>query len=83
MIANARQYAEARGLAENLRRAIESRAVIDQAIGALMATRGIDADAAFEVLSRESQNTNTKLRDLAGRVLEAARRRGGGRGAQR
>ncbi len=75
VIANARQYAEARDLAENLRRAIESRAVIDQAIGALMAARGLDAEAAFGVLSRESQNTNIKLRDLAARLLEAARRR--------
>lgn len=83
VIANARRYAEARGLAEHLRRAIESRAVIDQAIGALMAARGLDADAAFQVLSRESQDTNTKVRDIAARVLEAARRRGGGRGAPR
>jgi GAF domain-containing protein len=73
-IANARRYAEARRLAENLRRAIESRAVIDQAIGTLMATRGLDADTAFQLLARESQNTNTKLRDVAARVADAARR---------
>jgi GAF domain-containing protein len=83
VIANARRYAEARELAGNLRRAIESRSVIDQAIGALMATRGLDADAAFQVLSRESQDTNTKLRDLAAQVLKTARQRGSGRGAQR
>ncbi len=81
MIANGRQYAQARDLAVNLRRAIESRAVIDQAIGALMATR--DLDAAFQVLAHESQDTNTKLRVVAARVLEAARQRGGRRGAPR
>ncbi len=73
-IANARRYAEARRLAENLRRAIESRAVIDQAIGLLMATRGLDAKEAFRMLARESQNTNTKLRDIAARVVDATRR---------
>ena len=68
-IANARRYTAARDLASNLQRALESRAVIDQAIGALMAMRGIDAQAAFEVMARESQNTNTKLRDVAARIL--------------
>ncbi len=75
-IANARRYAEARRLADNLRRAIESRAVIDQAIGMLMATRGLNAETAFQTLARESQNTNTKLRDVAARIVDAA-----GRGA--
>jgi GAF domain-containing protein len=73
-IANARRYAQARRLAENLRRAIESRAVIDQAIGVVMVARQIDAEEAFQVLARESQNTNTKLRDVAARVVAAARR---------
>jgi GAF domain-containing protein len=72
-IANARRYAQARRLAENLRRAIESRAVIDQAIGVVMVARQIDAEEAFQVLARESQNTNTKLRDVAARVVAAAR----------
>jgi GAF domain-containing protein len=79
-IANARRYAEARRLAENLRRAIESRAVIDQAVGVLMATRRLAPQEAFEVMARESQNTNTKLRDVAAQIAADARRpRGGGR----
>ena len=81
-IANARRYAEARDVAENLRRALESRAVIDQAVGALIATRGLDAGEAFRMMDRESQNTNTKLREIAARVLDVARRgdaRGSGR----
>lgn len=82
-IASARQYAEARGMAENLRRALDSRAVIDQAIGALMATRKLDAEEAFQVMARESQNTNTKLRDIAARVLDIARRPGDVRGTGR
>jgi GAF domain-containing protein len=73
-IANARRYAEARMLAENLGRALDSRAVIDQARGVLMALRGLSAQEAFDELARESQNTNTKLRDIAARVISGVRR---------
>jgi GAF domain-containing protein len=73
-IANARRYAEARMLAENLGRALDSRAVIDQARGVLMALRGLSAQEAFDELARESQNTNTKLRDIAVRVISGVRR---------
>jgi GAF domain-containing protein len=69
-IANARRYAHARELAAHLRRALDSRAVIDQAIGALMARRGLTAGQAFGELSRQSQNTNVKLRDLATQLVE-------------
>jgi GAF domain-containing protein len=82
-IANARRYADARAQAENLRRALDSRAVIDQAIGALMATRGLEAETAFELMARESQNTNTKLRDIAARVMDISRQPGGARGPRR
>jgi len=71
-IANARRYAKARGLAENLGKALESRALIDQAIGIVMSRRGIGAEQAFDELSRESQNNNIKLRELAARIVENA-----------
>lgn len=74
-IANARRYAQARQLAEQLSEALGSRAVIDQALGMLMAAGGIDAEQAFRELSRQSQNTNTKLRDLAARLVERAHSR--------
>jgi len=73
-IANARRYARARGLAENLSKALESRALIDQALGVIMARRGIGAEQAFNELARESQNSNTKLRELAARIVENASR---------
>lgn len=76
-IVNARRYAEMRTAVANLRLALDSRAVIDQALGVLMVTHKLDADQAFQVLSRESQNTNTKLRDIAARVLEHLRREQG------
>jgi GAF domain-containing protein len=74
-IANARRVAEARKLAQGLKTAMDSRAVIDQARGVLMARRGISAEQALEELSRQSQNTNVKLRIIAARVVESVRRR--------
>lgn len=75
-IANARRYAQARDLATQLGQALDSRAVIDQARGILMATHGIDAEQAFALLARESQNTNVKLREIAARLVESTSRLG-------
>ena len=47
----------------------ERRALIEQSKGMLMFVYGIDADAAFELLRRQSQNHNVKLRDLAAQIL--------------
>ena len=84
-IAGARRYERARRLAGQLRQALGSRAVIDQAMGVLMATRGMTAEEALTELSRQSQNTNVKLRDLAARLVERAhpRRPGPGLGPGR
>ncbi len=49
----------------NLEKALETRDIIGQAKGILMARQQIDADAAFDVLRRASQRSNTKLRDVA------------------
>lgn len=59
----------AQRLAGQLEQAMASRAVIEQAKGALMATRGIDEHAAFEWLRLTSQARNVKVRDLAEQVL--------------
>lgn len=48
-----------------LRRAIETRDVIGQAKGILMQRRGINADEAFGLLRRASQDLNVKLAELA------------------
>jgi Icc-related predicted phosphoesterase len=48
-----------------LRKAMESRAVIEQAKGVLIATTGCDADEAFKLLVSESQHENRKLREVA------------------
>lgn len=56
-------------LSETLPELFEARAAIEQAKGALMLVYQIDADAAFELLMWRSQETNTKLRVLAGQVI--------------
>ena len=53
---------------EQLREAIESRDIIGQAKGILMARESCNADQAFEILRRASQRENLKLRDIATRV---------------
>jgi GAF domain-containing protein len=63
--ANANIHASTATLARNLERALDSRAVIDQAKGVLMARYGLTADAAFDLLSEQSQRSNRKLRELA------------------
>ncbi|MDF3312972.1 PAS and ANTAR domain-containing protein [Rhodococcus sp. T2V] len=49
----------------------QSRAVIEQAKGALMLVYGIPADRAFDILTWRSQETNTRLRTLAERIVAA------------
>ena len=55
----------ARDIDEAVRRSAESRGTIEQAKGIIMATLAVDADTAFGMLKRNSQNANVKLRDLA------------------
>lgn len=55
-----------------LRTAMSSRAVIEQAKGILMARDRVDDDAAFALLRVESQTSNRRLRDVAVSVVEEA-----------
>lgn len=61
----------ARVVDEALEQISQSRAVIEQAKGALMLRFGLDADEAFALLRGSSQQANVKLRDVAGLLLEA------------
>jgi len=69
VLANAGAYWGVFDLAEGLRKAMESRATIEQAKGMLMASRRCSADAAFQMLVGASQRSNVKLRDLASRIV--------------
>jgi GAF domain-containing protein len=75
-VANATAHAELGEQARHMRAAMESRAVIEQAKGVLIAQRRIDAEQAFEVLRDASQRYNRKLRDIAAGIVASASDRG-------
>ncbi|SEF20004.1 ANTAR domain-containing protein [Amycolatopsis pretoriensis] len=54
----------------HLRRALESRDVIGQAKGILMARQGLSADAAFTLLRHTSQELNVKLTEIAAALVD-------------
>jgi GAF domain-containing protein len=64
-VANAEASARATDDVLNMRRAMESRAVIEQAKGILMERYKVTSDQAFTLLTHASQRSNVKLRDLA------------------
>lgn len=73
---NTEVYDQARLLIGNLQKALQSRAVIEQAKGILMDQRGCDPDEAFQILVRASQNYNIRLREIAGRIVRSVDRNG-------
>jgi GAF domain-containing protein len=78
-LTNARLYRRATALNAQLAEAMASRAVIEQAKGVLVGTRGLTPDEAFLELRDLSQHRNQKLREVALEVVaEAARRPGAG-----
>jgi GAF domain-containing protein len=72
-LANARAYWANEELKRNLQRALESRGVIEQAKGILIAQQGYSDDEAFDVLSRASQRSNRRVHELAVEIVERAR----------
>jgi len=64
-VANADAHWQLGEQARNMRLAMDSRAVIEQAKGVLMAQRHVDSDQAFEILREASQRYNRKLREIA------------------
>ena len=63
--------------ATNLRATLESRTIIDIAIGIVMAQNRCSQAAAVEILTEASSNSNTKLRDIARSLVDSV----GGAGA--
>ena len=55
---------------EDLKAALASRAVIDQAMGVIMAENRCSSEEAFRILRSASQNRNLKLRDVAAALIE-------------
>ncbi len=65
VLANATTLMTAQLTNQHLQQAVESRDLIGQAKGILMARQSISADEAFDILRRASQRANRKLRDIA------------------
>lgn len=65
------QLVGARELAAQLESAMASRAVIEQAKGIIMGREGVDEGTAFEVLRRQSQDSNVKVRTVAAQLVRS------------
>jgi GAF domain-containing protein len=72
VLANAVAFADVSQLNAQLVEALETRDLIGQAKGILMAREHCDANEAFDILRRASQRTNRKLRDIAGDLVASA-----------
>lgn len=77
-VASVTLHSEGYELAQQLQQAMDSRAVIEQAKGILMAAQRCTPEAAFQFLVRASQNQNRKLRGIAAEIVD---RYAGGEGA--
>jgi AmiR/NasT family two-component response regulator len=55
-----------------LEEALNSRSVIDQGLGILIARHQLTAAEAFDLLGRQSQNSKRKLRDIADDLVTQA-----------
>jgi GAF domain-containing protein len=83
VLANAQALELSLRMARQLRDAMSSRAVIEQAKGALMAQHRLSEEDAFAHLRHLSQTRHRKLRDVAHDVVAAAAAPPGGSGAPR
>ncbi|MEU7754879.1 ANTAR domain-containing protein [Micromonospora sp. NPDC049171] len=71
-LANAHLYETPATLAGHMQKAMESRAVIEQAKGIIMGERRCTPEQAFAILSKLSQDSNRKVRDVASTLVENA-----------
>ncbi|WP_250036666.1 ANTAR domain-containing protein [Paractinoplanes maris] len=75
-LGNAHLYDAKATLAQQMQAAMQSRAVIEQAKGILMGGRHCSAEEAFKILTKLSQDTNRKLRDVAAALVDSVQHRG-------
>jgi len=72
---NAQVLAQSQRLADQLREALTSRAVIDQAMGILMSRTGANAEEAFDRLRAISQSQHVKVAEVSRALVDEAVRR--------
>lgn len=70
-VANARELSTRDVQIDQLNEGLQTRTMIGQATGLLMAQEGLSSDEAFQKLVTVSQASNVKLRDIAQRYVEA------------
>ncbi|MBB3678611.1 GAF and ANTAR domain-containing protein [Modestobacter versicolor] len=75
-VGNAEAAARATDDVMNMRRAMDSRAVIEQAKGILMERFKVTSEQAFTLLTHASQRSNVKLRDVAEELTDTGVLRG-------
>ncbi|MEU8033697.1 ANTAR domain-containing protein [Streptomyces sp. NPDC049099] len=68
------QIAELQARVNQLKEAVASHAVVDQAIGMMVALGRVTPDEGWEILKEVSQHTNIKLRNIAELILIWGRR---------
>ncbi|MGW4681979.1 ANTAR domain-containing protein [Micromonospora taraxaci] len=71
-LANAHLYENAATLAAQMQEAMRNRAVIEQAKGIIMGDRRCSSEEAFALLSKISQDTNRKVREVAEALVAQA-----------
>jgi GAF domain-containing protein len=76
-VANAEAAARATDDVANMRRAMASRSVIEQAKGILMERYKVTSEQAFTLLTHSSQRSNVKLREVAEELTSTGVLRGG------
>ena len=82
MLANATAYGQAKRTASQLKDAVVTRPVVDQAKGILMHAYGCDADEALRRLRQESQRRHVKVTEVAAQIVAAAKTARGGKGSK-
>lgn len=65
----AQRLSDVQEFAGQMKAAVQSRSVIDQALGVITGQRRCSADEAFGVLRSASQHRNMKLRDLCTELI--------------
>jgi GAF domain-containing protein len=75
LLANAQTLADARQLNVQLTEALQSRDIIGQAKGILLAQGAVDDGAAFAMLVKASQRANTRLHAVARQIVDSVKGR--------
>jgi GAF domain-containing protein len=77
IMGNASVYADSQRTALQLRDAVDSRTLVDQAKGILMHSLGCTAQEAFDKMRAISQTRNVKVADVAGKIIDTHRSQAG------